>query len=240
MTTKRAFVAGATGLTGRALVRALHALGVDTTAHIRPDSSRRKDWEDTFRNSGIECSFAPWTPEGIDHAFAVAKPDLVFGCLGTTKRRAAAGGGDYQAVDYGLTALLIDGATRCTPQPLFIYLSSVGVTPNARTAYMKARADVEAHLKASGLSSLIVRPSFIIGRRDDARPGEAIGARLSDGALAALSCIGLRRVVEPYRTLSGDSLAQGMAVLAMDGVSGTEIVGVPEIKQAHRRYLDEV
>ena len=238
MSVKRAFVAGATGLTGRHLVSALTRLGMDVFAHVRPDSPRRDHWQKTFEEQGAQCSFAPWEPQSIHDTVKVIKPQVVFGCLGTTRRRAAAGGGDYTAVDYGLTAMLIDAACQLEPLPLFVYLSAVGVSENSKTAYMKARADVESYLAQSRLHSLIVRPSFIIGSRDDKRPGEAVGARLSDGALAALGCFGLAKVVGPYRTVTGQMLAEGMAMLTMDGADDTRIVRVPEIKEAHRRFVD--
>lgn len=51
----KAFVAGATGYTGRAVVAELRALGLETTAHIRPNSPQRERWTREFADLGA-CS----------------------------------------------------------------------------------------------------------------------------------------------------------------------------------------
>ena len=47
-----AFVAGATGYTGREVVRVLLERGVRTVAHVRPDSPHVDEWRSRFEAQG--------------------------------------------------------------------------------------------------------------------------------------------------------------------------------------------
>ena len=105
---------------------------------------------------GATVDASPWTAEAINAALATHGPTHVFGLLGTTRARAGQGLGSavpetYEAVDYGLTAMLIDAAALLTPQPRFVYLSAAGVTPTAQRLQRARR--VEAKLAASGPTS---------------------------------------------------------------------------------------
>ena len=104
----RVFVAGATGFTGREVVRQCAALGHDVVAHIRPGSRALATWGPTFREWGASIDSSPWTDAEITAALSAAQPQLVFSLLGTTRKRAAQDGmkaGEaYERVDYGLTA----------------------------------------------------------------------------------------------------------------------------------------
>lgn len=225
-----AFIAGSTGLTGRSVVETLRRIGIDTIAHVRPDSHRLEEWRTHFQSIGARVSTAAWNPESMRSELCQEMPTHVFGLLGTTKKKAAAGGGDYEAVDYGLTHCLFEAAQSIQPTPLCVYLSAAGVSENSRGAYYLARARIEQELSASTVRSLIARPSFILGDRDDYRPGEHYGAPIVDGLLSAVSFLGGRRWAGRYRSMSGEELAKGLVRLALDGHEGT--CGVPELTKA--------
>ena len=237
-TSINAFVAGATGLTGRHVVESLRLRGVRTIAHVRPDSSRLAEWKERFESLGADVSTAAWTESDMAEAFKAIQPNVVFALLGTTKKKARKGGGDYQTVDYGLTKCLIRAAEAQALRPHFVYLSAVGVTQDTRNPYMRARAQVEFDLNASDLTHLTARPSFILGNRDDYRPGESIGAPLLDGMMATIALLGGRRVVGKYRSMPGHILAQGLVELALQGAEG--LVHVPEIKSAAERFRNSI
>ena len=217
MSQPRVFVAGATGLTGRYLVEAFCRRGISTLAHIRPDSARVDEWTRRFHDVGAETSTAPWRVIDIGAALAEFEPTLVYGCLGTTKKRSGQGDGNYDSVDFGLTAMLADAAASLPKPPMFVYISAVGVSPDVQNAYLKARAKAEAHLGQLALPVLIARPSFITGDRDDSRPLEAIGATISDGLLAGLNVFGMKRWTSRFRRLYGRDLAEGLAQLGLEG-----------------------
>ena len=205
---------------------------------MRPDSSRLAEWKEHFESLGADVSTAAWTESDMADALKTIQPSLVFALLGTTKKKARKGGGDYQTVDYGLTKCLMQASEAQAHQPHFVYLSAVGVTQNTRNPYMRARAQVESELKASELTHLIARPSFILGNRDDYRPGESIGAPLLDGMMATLAMLGGKKLVGKYRSIRGHVLAQGLVELGLQSAEG--LVHVPEIQSAAERFRKSI
>src|SRR5262245_54350251 len=157
------FVAGATGYTGRAVVRESVARGLDTVAHVRPDSSSLDRWRQRFESIGARVDTTAWTAADIHATLRRLQPSVVYSLLGTTRARGKQGSGsavndDYEAVDYGLSILLLEAAVACGSRPRFVYLSAMGAEGRAVNAYMEVRKRVEAAVQASGLPYLIARP----------------------------------------------------------------------------------
>src|SRR4029079_17325323 len=131
-----AFVAGATGYTGREVVRALRAQGARAIAHVRADSTRLDEWRARFAELGAEVDTTPWTAPAMTSTLEALRPGVIFAALGATKKRAnqAASHGEdpeqesYEAVDYGLTSILLRAAVKAGHRPRFVYLSSMGVS----------------------------------------------------------------------------------------------------------------
>lgn len=216
-----AFVAGATGYTGRSVVGVLARRGTQVVAHVRPDSPVLDRWTTELEGLGARVDTTPWELERMTETLRKLAPTHVFSLLGTTRSRAKAEGMQateaYERVDYGLTALLIDAVVGSGHCPLFVYLSAVGVREGTTNPYMKARVKAEAKLRASGLRFLVVRPSFISGSdRDESRPLERIGAMATDVALRLVGSIGARRLRDRYRSLTAAELAQGLVRAAFD------------------------
>ncbi|MCA9711563.1 MAG: tetratricopeptide repeat protein, partial [Myxococcales bacterium] len=149
-----AFVAGATGYTGRAVVETLVARGVDTVAHVRPDSSRRAEWTQRWEALGARVDATAWEVSALRQTFVRIRPTLIFALLGTTRARARQEGRGateaYEAIDYGLTMMLHEAAVACDHAPRLVYLSAAGVRPDTRNRYMAARARVERALRDTG------------------------------------------------------------------------------------------
>lgn len=220
----RAFVAGATGLTGRHVVARLVAAGVEAVAHVRPDSARLGEWEARFGELGAAVDRSPWTPDGMAAAMAKWAPGLVFSLLGTTKARERAGGGDYEAVDYGLSVMLIDAVAAVGPRDArVVYLSSLGAD-GGRGAYLDARKRVEAHLRQSGVAWTIARPSLIVGDRDERRVGERVAEVVVDSVMAVVGALGGRGVADRARSISGAELARGLVRWGLDPAGAGRVV----------------
>ncbi len=218
-----AFVAGATGYTGRAVVSQLCHRGAQVYAHIRPDSPQREHWTQTFTQLGAHVDVTPWQREALTATLVRCKINQVFVLIGTTKARAQAAAragqapADYDRVDVGLSLLLIAAAVAANTQPRVVYLSATGVRDRGGNAYMQARARVEAALRTSGLPFTIARPSFITGPdRDESRPLERIGAVVSDAVLAGIGLVGGRRLRDRYRSTTNAALATALIDLAAD------------------------
>jgi uncharacterized protein YbjT (DUF2867 family) len=218
-----AFVAGATGHTGREVVRLLCEQGVRTVAHVRPDSPRLSEWRERFEAMGAAVDATPWDEGAMAHTLQQHPPSLVFALLGTTRSRgqAARRRGEppetYETVDYGLTALLLRATRTLAPPPRFVYLSSMGVSATSANPYMKVRHRMERELQGSGVPFTIARPSFITGEaRDEARPLERVGAATSDAALGLLGALGARGLRDRYQSMGNTDLARALVSAALD------------------------
>lgn len=219
--TTTAFVAGATGYTGRAVVAELRRRGGRAVAHVRPGSSSLAEAGPHFEALGAEVDSTPWEPEAMAGTLRRLRPDAVFALLGTTRKRARAEGMEaaegYERVDYGLTALLIEAAAAAGARPRFVYLSSLGADRPGSNAYLEARARAEAKLRDSGLPWTIARPSFVTGPdREESRPMERLGAGATDALLAVAGLLGARRLRDRYRSRTAAELARSLVELALD------------------------
>lgn len=220
----KAFVAGATGLTGRFVVEALVAQGHEAIAHVRPDSPRLAEWKDRFGAKGARVDTTPWEASAIAGTLAREQPGLVFGLLGTTRARASKAARDgrdpaaesYDAVDVAMTEMLIAAARALEPRPRLVYLSSTGAGDGARGAYLDARTRVEKALIASGVPYVIARPSFIVGDRDEPRAAEKLGAPVADALLGVLGVLGARKTADRYRSITGEALAHALVRASLD------------------------
>ena len=227
---KKAFIAGATGYTGREVVRVLTEKKVEAVAHLRPDSARLEEWKERFDRLGVRMETTPWESEAMAAALAGLRPDLVFCVLGTTKARGRGSASrgiveNYETVDFGLTAMVIDAAAKLDEKPLLVYLSAMGVKEKSRSPYFRARWKAENKLRQSGLPYIIVRPTFISGPdRVERRIMERVGATTWDGALALTGAIGFSRLQSRYRSINARALANAMVRLAFDPAAVNTVV----------------
>jgi uncharacterized protein YbjT (DUF2867 family) len=143
-----AFVAGATGYTGRALLEGFARIPTDWKP--RPHA----------RTAGKIADAVVCDPRDV-----AALTDGMRGCdavvqlIGTVRARFDEG--DYDAIDYGTTVALGEAA-KAAGVPRFLLLSSTGAG-SPRGSYLRAKRKTEAWVEASGLEHTIVRPSFIVG-----------------------------------------------------------------------------
>lgn len=226
-----AFVAGATGYVGRSVVAELAARGVRTVAHVRPDSGKLVSWRARFEAQGATVNTTPWEADAMRATLQSLAPTMVFALLGTTRSRAKAseksgdGASDYEAVDYGLTAMLLRAAEAVPTRPVFIYLSAAGVTDTARNQYLAVRARIERELRGSGLSYVIARPAFVTGPdRDEFRLVERVVARLGDAALAVVAKFGGKSLQAEWASVTGPQLARSLVRLALEPSAHGQVV----------------
>jgi len=221
---ERILVIGATGYTGRALVAQLSSrASARVWAHVRPDSSQLSQWKARVEPwENVELSTAAWSDEAMRAELERIAATHIFLLLGTTKARGrsaqnSAIADTYEAVDYGLTHLVLQ-ANKGAPNPArIIYLSSLGVSPKTTNPYLKVRARIEAQLQAAPASWVSVRASFISGPdRQESRPLERITAVASKPLLRLAGALGARQSYERYRPRTGDELAALLIACAFD------------------------
>lgn len=233
-----AFVAGATGYTGRSVVSALRALDVPTVAHVRPDSPRLGEWRGRFEALGAQVDTTAWDRASFSRTFAERRPGLLFALLGTTRARARRVAREtgrietYDSVDLGLTLLLIECCVAAGLRPRFVYQSSMGVRAGTGNAYLEARWKVEQALRASGLPYVIARPGIISGPdRDEPRPLERAAAVTADAVLGALGALGATGLRRRWRSTTGDELARALVRLALDPAAEGRVVEPDGLKE---------
>ena len=225
-----AYVAGATGYTGREVVRMLIEAGVETHAHIRPDSEHLDAWHKRFIELGAQVDTTPWDAQALTDRLTELGPNAVFGCLGTTKRRIARDADEgktssYAVVDYGMTVMLHSAAEACGTNPRFVYGSSAGSKPGGKGSYLGARWAVEQVLINSSLPYTIARPCFITGPdRDEDRPAERIGAMVSDRVLSLIGAFGAKGLQERYRSTTNTILGAALSRLAFEPAAKCQII----------------
>jgi hypothetical protein len=232
-----AFVAGATGYVGQAVVRQLAAAGHRAVAHVRPDAARRAEWEARFPGVGRGARRHAVGRGGHGgrrwRATAPTPSSPSSARRGRAGRAAAARGAaeTYETVDYGLTALLRRAAERAAAEtghaPRFVYLSAAGVGPSARGA-------LPAGALAPGARARRRRPALDGGAaelhhgpdRAEARPAERLGAAAVDALLAPLRRLApLRATADRWRSTTADELAAALVRLATDPAAAGRVAG---------------
>lgn len=220
-----AFVAGATGYTGRAVVVELLARGMRTVAHVRPDSPRLASWREHFSALGAEVDETPWDAPLMASTLSLLRPDIVFCLIGTTRARGRRGprtpGGrpawTYESVDFGLTDLLLRACVMARVSPRFVYLSAAGTSEGARGAYGRSRWRAEQAVRSSGLPFTIARPALISGPdREDFRPLERASAVVLDALLGVVARLGRPDLRARFRSITGTDLAASLVRAALD------------------------
>lgn len=216
--TKTALVIGATGLTGREVVRVLRERGIETLAHVRPDSKELDRWRETF---GDALDTTPFDEEKMTERIRERGVSIVFALLGTTRKRtkaAASEGADasYEAIDYGLSALVRRAAEASGNAPRYVYLSAIGAAEGAANPYYAVRGKLERELKEGSLPYTIVRPSFILGARDQKRTGESIGAAALDSVVGLLGALGAKKMRARYGSIQAADLGAALVRIALD------------------------
>jgi uncharacterized protein YbjT (DUF2867 family) len=163
-------VLGATGLVGREVVHQLladPAVGEVVALTRRPIAGVRSP---KLRNEVLDFDSLS------DHAslFAV---DQVFCALGTTIKQAGSQAA-FRHVDHDIP---LAAATLGVRQGVkdFLLVSALGASAASRVFYNRVKGELEDALRTLGFRSLtIARPSLLVGKRDNPRLGEQIGARL--------------------------------------------------------------
>lgn len=203
---RRALVAGATGLVGRALVQCL----LDDPDTLEVVAVTRRP---------LAIPHPKLTEALVDfaHLADIASPpvDDYYCCLGTTIRQAGSQEA-FRTVDlvYPVTlahVALAAGATRC------FVVSAMGANAAAGVFYSRVKGELEAELARLPFRTVVaLRPSLLAGERAEFRPGERV-------ALAVMQP--LRALVPArYRAIPAATVARAMVAAARSSAAGRFVV----------------
>lgn len=212
---KTALVAGATGLIGQRLIKRLLSSGV--YSRIKVLSRRPLNIEDSrIETLMTDFSDLPSLKLGADDAYC---------CLGTTLK-AAGSRAAFERVDFQMVA---DFATAARAQGVrqFIVISSVGTSPTALSFYSRVKARMEKAVSGLDYSSVhIVRPSLLLGARNDSRPAEDAAQKLAPAVIPFF--VG---PLKKYAPILAEDVADAMLKLALRDQRGVHIHHLPLASQ---------
>ena len=149
--------------------------------------------------------------------------DDIFCALGTTIRKAGSQEA-FRRVDIQYP-LMAAKAAKQAGATQFVLVSSVGADPASKNFYLRTKGEVERELASVGFGALhIVRPSLLLGKREEFRMAERI--MMTVGPAFNLAMIGgLRR----YRAISAAVVGKAMVAAARQGKTGTFVYEFDEI-----------
>lgn len=211
---KTAIIIGATGLVGSTLVKQI----LDNPNYSKVTLLLRKP---------LDIQHPKLLQEIVDFD----KPDTtkiigddLFCAMGTTLSKAGSKEAQYKIdctypYEFGKIAK-INGVKQ------YILVSSIGSDENSSSFYLRTKGDLEQKLKTLGFENFIsVRPSFILGNRQEFRLGEKIGIVLAK-VISPLLVGSLKK----YRGIEAAQIAKAMQVLADKGLSGVHFFESDELQ----------
>jgi len=211
-----AVVAGGTGLVGRELLNLL--LAGERYANVIAIGRRPTGLSDPrLEERAMEGSQPEQCLEGIPGGY-----DL-FIATGTTIKKAGTREA-FRRVDYELPLRLAEMAASQGAGALVI-VSSIGASPDSRYFYLRVKGELERQLEKLSLRRLIVlRPSQLLGKRQERRPGEKWAAALAK-PLSGLMVGKLAR----YRPVHAATVASAMLEAAKRAPEGVTVVESEQI-----------
>ena len=204
---KTAIVFGSTGLIGGHLVNQLIQDNYYTKIKIFVRS------QTSINNEKVEVINIDFNNLG-NHKTEITGDDCFF-CIGTTKQNSP-DKNDYQKVELDIPKEIAQIA-KANSVKSFIFISSIYANPNSSGNYVKFKGLVEEELKRLNFSKLLIlRPSFLMGKRKENRVGEKIGIF----AFSALSPL-LFGPFKKMRPISSENVAKAMIKIANSNLEKT-------------------
>jgi len=178
---KQVVIVGATGLVGRELVRQLHDRPeLAFTALVRREGILRN-----LSDRVKEVPFDFEDPVSYQRLGTEIPCDVMLCALGTTLKKAGSPEA-FRKVDLELPRRFIQRLAALEAKPVFGLVSSAGAG-NPRGLYLQTKAEVEKVLMDSGLPCVIVRPSLLMGEREEFRMTEKLALALLAKPFLALA-----------------------------------------------------
>jgi uncharacterized protein YbjT (DUF2867 family) len=214
MNFKQVTLFGSTGLIGSKL---LGDLLKDTDYHLVNVITRTPFYlkHDKINNIVIDFNDYKSILESVENSKAV------FVSIGTTMAKEKGNKFNYKKVDYDITCNI---AKACKEHNIakFIYVSSLGADSNKSNFYLNLKGKIEDSVEELKLTSTVVfRPSVLIGSRSEFRFGEKIAQLL-------MSCFKFI-IPEKSKPIEAEYVAKAMLNISKKDTQGLQIYHYKEI-----------
>lgn len=203
-TGKTALIFGATGLVGNFCLQYL----LDSKAYSTVKVLTRRPVEvSTAFKDKLVTIITDFTNLGaIENQLAA---DDVFCAIGTTIGKAGSQSA-FKKIDFEYP-VEIAKITKAKGAKKFILVSSLGADASSSVFYTKVKGETEAELAKIGFDSLVIlRPSILLGNRNEMRIGEAIGQLFAKGFSFLFA-----GPLAMYKGIPGQTVAKAMVNLAL-------------------------
>lgn len=153
---------------------------------------------------------------------ALNNSDVIFCAIGTTQKQVKGDKELYRKIDFDIPVRLakLGKMTGCEK---FVLVSSVGADRNSSNFYLNLKGETEEAIKATGLKYVhILRPSMLLGERQEFRPVEKI--------ISPLMKLFSFLVPAKYKAIQAADVANAMAVAGKKNEEGCFIYEYSGIK----------
>jgi uncharacterized protein YbjT (DUF2867 family) len=145
----------------------------------------------------------------VEYQKKLGQGDCIFCCIGTTNKKVKGDKNLYRTIDYDIP---VNAGTigKVAGFAKYLLVSSVGANAASATFYLRLKGEVEQPLSAMNFRSFhVFRPSMLVGKRKEVRPGEIAGMAIMK-VLSLLLVGGLKK----YRAIEASTVARAMVVAA--------------------------
>jgi len=204
----KAVVTGATGATGKELLKLL--LKDERITQVIALVRRSLN----ITHPKLQAAIVDFDNQQEWHS--LVKGDVAFSCMGTTLKAAGSKAAQYK-VDYEYQYAFAEAA-RQNDIPAFVLISAGMANPKSLVFYSRMKGELERAIQLLHFKSLVILRPGLLSRPDTDRSGE----KVSEGMLNFFNKLGLFKNMAPLRV---NKLAELMLHYAKQAPEGTHIVG---------------
>jgi len=208
---KHVVVAGATGMVGREIIRVLNERPNATFTAL----TRRPGTLSGVSGRVKEIKFDYDNMDDFNKIGDEIPCDVLLCALGTTMKKAGSPEA-FRMVDLEYPSRLFERLKQLPNKPMLGVVSSVGAG-KPTGLYLKTKSEMERRLLESGLPHLIVRPSLLLGDRDEVRLEEWLSGVFFKPYLAVIKTIAPQsRLLWHIAPIEAAKVAEAMVRICVD------------------------
>jgi len=152
------------------------------------------------------------------------KADIVFCCIGTTKNKTK-DKKTYKDIDCGIPSMAANLAKKNNID-IFLTISALGANSNSMFFYNKTKGEMEDNIISSNIRhTYILRPSLIVGKREDKRFMETLTIEI-----LKITKPFLKGKYKKYRSINASAIATALHIISYT-LPEKQIISSDEIQE---------